>query len=216
LACALWHGIFAGGGQVLTTKEIQMKTETIKKDYEIVNDEAKALFESLGVQCSISAPLPDVKDEWPNILYNVTFSKDGRNLSTEYRLGVGHVNWKDVKFGTCNLGRLTADQESAVYTIQRNPGAQLKNKALWASTAANIARIQKVAPKPYEVLAAICQDGQDAHGESWDNYAGNFGMDADSIKGRKTYDFCCDLYHQVTALIGAANVAKFAELHSQF
>jgi len=188
-----------------------MNSTIEKPEYEIANDEAKALFESLGLTCAISAPLPDVKDEWPNILYNVTFSKGAANLTTEYRLGVGHVNWpkrfEDIPRGGDVL---------VFNTLRQNPGAQLRNKSDHAAAAALLARVQKVAPKPYEVLAAICDDSQSAHGESWDNYASNFGMDAASIKGRKTYDFCCDLYHKVAALIGADNVRKFAELHCQF
>lgn len=202
-----------------------MKTTTQEtiSDYQQANNAAQALFESLGIETIVSRPVADVKDEWPNILYNVTFSKGGRNLTTEYRLGVGHVSWKSFRMGTlmafCGnspVRGLTADEESLINAKLRNPSASFKNKALEASAAAKLAYAQKLAPKPYEVLAAICDDGFSAHVESFDGYAGNYGMDTDSIKARRIYDFCGDLYHKVAALIGADNVVKFAEFHAQF
>lgn len=189
---------------------------TDKPDYEVANDKALELFQSLGIHTQISAPLGDVKDEWPNILYNVTFSLNGKNLTTEYRLGVGHVNWKAVRDGSSWIHHLSADQESMVYAVQKNPHATFKNKSLHASTAAQLAKNQKVAPKPYEVLSAICDDGQSAHNESFDSYCGNFGMDSDSIKAKQVYELCCELYHKAVNLIGADNVRKLAELHAQF
>lgn len=191
-----------------------MQTEI--PDYETANQEAEKLFASLDITAAISAPIPDVKEEWPNILYRVTFSRNAKNLLTEYRLGVGHVDFKKYRQGSVNFSRLTADEESAIFTIQNNPGAQLKDKGLWAAAAAKLAIIQKVSPKPYEVFACVCEDGLSAHNESFENWASNFGYDEDSIKAKKIYDFCCDLYHQIAALIPASVIAQMAELHAKF
>lgn len=185
----------------------------IKPEYEIASDEAKALFESLGLTTQISAPIPDVRDNWPNILYRVTFSKNAANLSTEYRLGVGHVK---IPKGEPHDCRLSQNEVSALYALQNNSNVQFKDKSLHARLAAKLAFKQKVAPQPFEVLAAICDDGQGAHAESFDNWCANFGSDPDSIKAKRIYETCVELYHQCAGLIGAKNVAKFAELHSQF
>lgn len=191
-----------------------MKTDTIQ-DYQTANNEAKALFESLGITTQITAPIGSVKDNWPCILYGVHFTLGSKSLITEYRLGIGHVNWK-IKTPSSFMHHLSGDQESMVYAVQNNPSATFKNKELQASTAAQLARSQKVAPKPYEVLACVCSDGLSAHNESFEGYADNFGMDKDSIKAKALYGYCGELYHRVVALIGSENVQKFAELQSQF
>lgn len=182
-----------------------------KPEYQIANETAQSLFESLNIETSIGAPVADVKEEWPNILYRFTFSRNGKSLSTEYRLGVGHVQWPK------RYEDIPAGGDAAVFnTLRSNPNAQLKNKLEHALAAALLARIQKVTPKPHEVLSAICDDGISAHVSSFDDYAANFGMDSDSIKARRIYDHCAELYHKVCALIGDENVTKFAELRAQF
>lgn len=185
------------------------------KDYEIANEKAKQLFESLNLTVSISAPLGDVQGDWPNILYHLMFSREASNLSLEYRLGVGHVNWK-ITTPSSFVHHLSVDQESVVYAVQRNSNVSFKNKKLHASTAAQLAKNQKVQPKPYEVLASYCRDAFSAHNESFENWCGSFGYDADSIKAKNTYDTCAGLYHKLAALIGADNVQKFNDLANEF
>ncbi len=187
------------------------------KDYEIATEKAKQLFESLNLTVSISAPLGDVQGDWPNVLFHLIFSgRQNSPLSLEYRLGVGHVNWKAVNPDRIMGVQLTPDEASVVYTILRNPSAQLKDKSLWATTAAKIAKFQKVSPKPYEVLASYCRDAFSAHNESFENWCGNFGYDADNIKAKNIYDTCAGLYYKLATLIGADNVQKFNDLANEF
>jgi hypothetical protein len=186
------------------------------RDYEEANQEAEKIFSTLGLTVTVSAPIGDVRDERPNILYNVTFSKDAKNLVVQYRLGVGHVDFKKWRQGSCNLERLTADEESAIHTIQRNPWAQLKNKALWASTAAKLARAQKVTVKPYKVFACVCDESARAHGQSFQDYCDEMGGNSDSIKEKSVYEFLCEQYHKISAMVNRATISKLAELHGRF
>ena len=186
------------------------------KDYELANQKAKELFETLNLTVSISVPLGDVQGDWPQILFHLIFSgRQNSPLSLEYRLGVGHVDWK-IKTPSSFVHHLSADQENVVYAVQRNSSVSFKNKQLHASTAAQLAKNQKVTPKSYEVLASYCRDALAAHDESFENWAANFDYDADSIKAKNIYDHCGGLYHKLAALIGADNVQKFNDLANEF
>jgi hypothetical protein len=191
-------------------------TTTAKADYQIANEQAKALFDTLGLTCEMSQPVGDVRDDWPNILYQVTFHnpKTSQSFSTEYRLGVGHVKWT----GPACLYGFTQTEENIFHALSVKPHATIKDQyhAAHAGAAAKVARRQKVAPKPFEVLAACCRDGLDAHGQSFEDYADNYGMDRDSRKGEATYRQCREIYFKVERLIGADNLRKLAELANQF
>ncbi len=168
-------------------------------------------LEALGITATVSAPLPDVRDDWPNIRYQVTFSKGARNYSTEYHLGVGHVNWKAYRDRSCNLGGFTTDEQTAIYTIQSNPGAVLKNKELWASAAAKLAKEQKVSPKPLEVLGCVCREVIEAHSESFDGWCGNLGYESDSIKALRIYEDGTANYHKIKAILNDEQMTQLAE-----
>lgn len=195
-----------------------MKTETVtqKPDHELARDEARELFASItGLTVSISAPFAGVDDkEWPHIAYTLTFSRNGWNLAETYKLGVGHVDWRKHKFAAFPLP--PADIENMIRAKQRKPSANFKDKHLEARAAAYLAKQQKVFPSGFEVLACLCSDGVSAHSESFSDWASSFGYDSDSIKAKKIYDHCLNLYHSVVSLIGPVNVAKFAELNCRF
>lgn len=186
------------------------------QDYAQANQQAEQIFNSLGIVTTVSSPMGDVRGEWPNILYNVTFSKDGKNILVQYRLGVGHVDFKRWRQGSLNIGRFTADEQTAIVTIQRNPGARLKDKSLWASAAAKLALVQEVKVKPYQVFACICEESLSAHSQSFSDYCDGLGMNADSIKDKAIYEFCCEQYHKISSIVNRATISKLAELHSQF
>lgn len=188
--------------------------KTIKADYEAANESALARFNELGIECHISQPLPDVSDDWPNILFNVTFSRNAQSVTVEYRMGVGHVKWPTRFEEIPHFA--PANMIPVFNTIRTNPGAQLKNKAEHAEAAAFLAKAQKVSPKPYEVFAAICDDALSAHNDSFDGWASNLGLNSDSIKDKAVYEYCCELYHKVARLVDSKTIQQFAELHSQF
>lgn len=111
---------------------------------------------------------------------------------------------------------LSIDEQSVLYALQNNRSVTFKDPTPHVSLAAKLARVQRVSPAPHEVLAAICDDGESAQNESFDDWAGNFGYSTGSIKAKRIYETCIELYHQCNALVGTENVRKFAELHAQF
>lgn len=193
-----------------------MKTETTNRpEYEVANEQAKSLFESLGITATVSQPRPAVRDnDWPCIEYDVNFTNGRKSWTAQYRIGVGHV--KIPRSTSCNLMGLTNSEESLLYALQNNPHAKAKDPSLHASLATKLAKAQKVTLSCFEVFAQCCNDGLSAQDQSFENWAADFGYDADSRKAEKIYDECRAVWFEVLALAGEANVRKLAELASQF
>lgn len=200
------------------TQRMIMTTNETKPDYQIASEQAKELFDSLEINSTTSAPMPSVDDGWPSIAYAVTFNRGIRMLQAPYKLGVGHVDWKKLNLdGTSVLGTgLSHDDIAVIRTIQRNPGAQLKDKAIHAEVAAKLAKIQKIAPKPHEVFACYCNEALEATNTTFEDWCANFGYDTDSRKAEQTYNKCREPYASLIQMIGVDNITKFAELHAQF
>lgn len=154
---------------------------TEKPDYEIARDEAKALFDSLKLKVSIGFPVGNTRDNWPNISYAVNFADNRSEFSTEYHLGTGHVKWTIAYATAPNF--VTAFIEAK----KRNPNASFKDKGAEARAAAWLAAKQNVKPEPWAVLAAVCRDSLDAHGQSFEDWAANYGYDSDSRKAETIY-----------------------------
>lgn len=186
------------------------------QDHELASSKAAELFASIaGLKAEVSGPVGKFEEpDWPCIGYVVRFTKGGVSLVEEYKLGVDHVKWPKT-FAQIPQG--TPGRLIPVFNALRNhPNATLKNKLEHAEAAALLAVKQKVAPKPHEVFACLCRDGLDAHNQSFENWALDFGYDSDSIKAKKVYDHCIDIYHKMAALIGRDLIVKFAELHARF
>lgn len=144
--------------------------------YQEANTEAQNLFASLDIGAIVSTPIADVKDNWPNLLFNITFSKGSKNFICQYRKGVGHVKWP-VKFENIPPGT-PADLIPVFNTLRQSPHAELKDKSSHARAAAVLARHQKVTAHPYEVFACVCDDAHTAHSMSFKDYCDNFGMNS--------------------------------------
>lgn len=70
-------------------------------------------------------------------------------------------------------------------------------------------------PQSAEVLACACAESLEAHENSFEEWAGNFGYDADSRKAEKIYNTCAQQYFQILALMSVERLIKMAELHNQ-
>lgn len=96
---------------------------TAELTYQEANEFAKQLFDSLEIATQCTSPIGNLKDNWPCILYNFTFNKGSNSLSSEYRLGVGHVKWPK------RYEDIPAGGDVAVFnTLRNNPNAQLNER----------------------------------------------------------------------------------------
>lgn len=184
-----------------------MKTENITSTLE-------ALGFSLVI---VSGPKGEVRDnDWPCISYTVQLLLKGRLvIETDYSLGVGHVKvpkrWEDQPNG------LTSDEVCAFNTLRNNPGAQLKNKAFHASLAAKLAKAQKVTPQLADVLHSLISDGEayfDAM--SFEDWAANYGYDADSRKAENIFRKCDEIGRALARGIPAELLSQVREILADY
>lgn len=181
-------------------------------DFEQAAEEIQKLYGSFGLTCAVSSPAGKVtkqfKDsDWPHVEFTLTYEKGSQTFSTPYSMGVGLF-----KIPARTPFWMNEDQQNMLYNIQQNPRGQWKNKKLWAETIAEVARQTKQGPEPAEVLAACCADGLEAQESAFEDWAGNFGYDADSRKAEKIYNQCREQYFNVIRLIGQENTERMAEL----
>lgn len=145
---------------------------------------------------------------WPCIAYVVTVTCGERRDTFAYKLGVGHVDWQKAY---AKLDR--------VYTMPRLDGkdevmicAMMKHRTPidslgLAKTAAKVAMLQKVEPKPEDMLSALVSDGAPAFdAQSFEDWAGDFGYDLDSRAAEAIYNACVDTGRKLVRLIGRAAI----------
>lgn len=146
---------------------------------------------ALGFRLECGAPSGQVDDSgekaWPNISYTVTlFHHSKKILATDYKLGIGHVTIPKGVPPTFLL-----DEESMLHAMRRNPHASFKDKQLQADVAAKLAKLQKVAPNLADVLHSLLLDGEAFfNGETFEDWASNFGYDPDSRKAEEIFKAC--------------------------
>lgn len=151
---------------------------------------------ALGFRLECGAPSGEVEKgeqgDWPHIAYTITlFHHNKRILSTDYRLGIGHVKPEECKLSFMVQRQFTANEESFLEAWKRNPRTNFKDKELQASVAAKLAKLQKVAPNLAEVLNSLLSDGTAFfNGETFEEWAGNYGYDTDSRKAEAIFKAC--------------------------
>lgn len=141
-----------------------------------------------------SGPRGSVRDgNWLCIEYTVQLCDSRRKpiWTGEYRLGVGHVKWPKGGEAYPVQPFFTSDEVCALNTVRMNQSAVLKDKQLWADTAAKLAIAQKVTPKLDGVCASLLHDGVAFFdGQRFEEWASDLGYDSDSIKAKETFEAC--------------------------
>lgn len=158
----------------------------------------------------------DKETAWPHIAYTVALNFKGKRcLTTPYKLGVGHVDPKKIRTGTTLAAArgFSIDDESLLMTWQSKPGAQFKDKARWADVAAKVAKWQKVQPTLSDVLHSLLSDG-DAffNAQSFEDWASDFGYDADSRKAEAIYRACDAIGRKLAATVPEDVLSKAREI----
>lgn len=154
-------------------------------------------------------PLPG----WPCIAYTCELHDPrGRVIwSGPYRLGIGHVK---VPAGTnANLSfKLTREQSALLDTWRRKPYADFIDKQLQADTAAVLARLQGVKPKLNDVCHSLLMDGAAFFdGQRFEEWAGDLGYSADSIKARETFEACDRIGRDLSRALSRDELAGLRE-----
>lgn len=152
-------------------------------------------------------------DKWQCIRYLVELTyKDKEVITTDYSLGIGHVNLKQARPDSLTWN-VTEQERSMLYAWQHNPHAQFKNKELQASVAAKLAKYQKVAPQLDDVIYSLVRDG-DAffNAQTFEQWADEFGYDADSRKAEQTYKACDCIGRKLAGSVPASVLNEVREV----
>ena len=183
----------AAGSDQLQKKKQQTNETTMKTETEI--DLTKQL-QALGFDLTASDPSGGVDDsKWPHIAYEVKLTFKGKLvLQTTYRLGVGHIDIQKLRGQENQLlfsskYKFVGHEAGFAESWSRQPSANFKDKAMQASVAAKIAKVQKVTPSLPSVLDSLLLDGQ-ADDMTFEQWAASFGYDTDSRKAEQTYNAC--------------------------
>jgi len=180
------------------------------------NAELAALGFALNV---LHGPRGDVSNDndkpWPHIAFKVMLTfKEREVITTDYKLGIGHVDPKKAFIGSViSRPNLTLDEESVLYAWQENSTVQFKNKHLHAEVAAKLARYQKVIPQLDDVLHSLLMDGEAFfNAQSFEDWAGDFGYDKDSRKAEAIYRICDATGRKLSQAVPRETLEKAREI----
>ncbi len=175
--------------------------------------EIDAKLNQLGFSLESSIPGGKVDGDWPCIAYDITLRfKDKTVISTQYKLGVGHVEWSKARPDSFAM-QWSIDEQSLLYTLERHPRAVLKDKQAHANVAAKLARKQGVKPGLADVMHSLLLDGEPFfNAQSFEDWADEFGYDKDSRKAEATYRECDATGRKLAANVPAETLAKVREL----
>jgi hypothetical protein len=147
----------------------------------------------------MSDPKGEVQDLWPCIAFTVQLLNSRRGVIWEgpYRLGTGHVKWPSLALLDTFIfpvkHRLTPHEENVCRIHARGKNVQKtpEGMATEASTAAKLAKVQKVTPKLEDVCHSLLSDGAAFFdGLRFEDWAADLGYSSDSIKAKETFEAC--------------------------
>jgi hypothetical protein len=178
-----------------------------------LKQEIQRIIENEGIEVEIENVGGEVIEDWPCISYIITYRKGKSELMISYHIGVGHVDWNKLPREHSAFNFNNDDWE--LLRIVRDLHARPANKAQWASTAAKIAKIQKVKPDTNEALAEICRDTKEAIETSFEEWAANFGYDPDGRKAEQVYRNNIEKYPQLLAIMSRDTLDTLAEFANE-
>lgn len=176
---------------------------TSEPSYVTAKRELDAYFSTLGITAEITGAHAAIDAEggfegkgWPHVAVTVTFTRNliigkhlaGAAVSFPYKLGVGLIDWKAIAKRTkaYDGDGIKAKRDAEAMASY---GSRLTVEGQRVAASRHLPSfVAKVSPA--EVLACVCRDGEDASGQSFAEWAGNYGYDEDSRKALATYEAC--------------------------
>jgi hypothetical protein len=175
-----------------------MKTET---------PETKPTLETLGLTATISphGVRAMSKDESPMCAWIVTFTstKTGRSENFDYFTGYGcGPEWRESWLKT-NYPTVANTPKHARYSIA--------DKNLMCRISHHFNLVRKWKPDAIEILNAIARDG-DALESTFEDWADDFGYDADSRKAESIYRACQENALRLKKILSADKIESIKNL----
>lgn len=166
-------------------------------------EQIKPTLESFNLSCRIfPAGVKAMNDDGnPMCAWVVTFTNTTTNRSESFDYFTGY-----------GCGPLPTDKWlNEMKNIRPGTKDRLIDKTIMPRIAHEWAEKMKWAPDPIEILWAIARDG-DANQESFDDWAANFGYDADSRKAEKIYNACRENFFKLRKIMLQDNIEKIASI----
>lgn len=160
----------------------------------------------------IAGPRGSVRDDWPCIEYvcELLHSRRAVIWRGEYRLGVGHVKSEPRPFGM-------AQERQAIADKLHTSGKWLVPLDRVADVAAELAKAQKVSPQLNDVCHSLLMDGAAFFdGLRFEDWAGDHGYNADSIKAKETFDDCDRIGRNLSRALSRDTLAGLREWASNY
>lgn len=136
----------------------------------------------------------------PSLNWRVTFSRGGRELTTDYMQGIGHLpgyqqrgfNAKSIA-GDANVRKACEEGRS----LGADPWGPLGKKL--------------DAPGVADVLHCLLMDAEVIDAGSFEEWASNYGYDTDSRKAESIYRACLDTALKLRAMLGDDLIGQLRE-----
>ena len=155
-----------------------------------IEDEVKTILASLKLESSQGIGLSDMG--WPRVQFYITLTRNATLVhSTDYSMGIGHFS--PTKKEALRAYRLTSNPvvSQIIDWKVTKPHVGSTDKLAEAQAAAVIANLRKFKPSLTDVLPCLLSDGSAYFDRStFEEWAGDLGYDADSIKALDTYNAC--------------------------
>lgn len=147
------------------------------------------------------------REKYPSLNWSVTLEKNGKPvLTTDYMAGCAHVP------GYKQMDRSIAHAEmirQACETGYSYPKWSIHTLNLWVKG-------PKIEPKAVDVIYSLVMDSDVLNYSSFEDWASNFGYDADSRSAEKTYRACLEIALAFRAAVGESGLTMLAEAFQDY
>jgi hypothetical protein len=150
-----------------------------------------------------NATIRDMQINW-----RVTFTKDGRAFSTDYQQSIGHLPlsvrqpWKGAD---STLSRIVVAHEPIILAALETGNVQTESR---------FTRGKLDPPTPADVLECLALDAGVLDASTFEEWAGEYGYDADSREAERIYNECRNAAQRMLAVFGHKAMAELRAIEA--
>jgi hypothetical protein len=153
----------------------------------------------------------NAKEDHPTINWRVTFSRNGRELTTDYGQGVGHLPHYEHRFASLVVYNNAVREACESGKSMLQPGQKNGYDACRADKALKHFAKPIPAPGVADVLHCLLMDADAIDAGSFEEWAQEFGYDTDSRKAETTYRACVEIGLKLRLMLGDELISKLRD-----
>lgn len=182
-----------------------------------MNDEAKRSLQMVINKLKLEyraefvpTPQPAETVQHPQLNWRIHLKRGRKGMSVDYHEGCAHViGYQSIPLRTSWEKR---QHEKAIREACET-GKYVKNLKNFINENIFISHLPQPAPDLLDVLYCLVQDASVIDCGSFEEWASDYGYDADSRSVRRTYRLCLEQSLQLRNLLGNATLELLAELY---